>query len=130
MLGYRRKYNALSITKFILFPIFIFIGFNAFSADKFDKISDKDVFLEIVEGTTLVRPLIKLVVQNDGTISGKAAFLSVNGNWFWDNELFCRTLFWGERDLGLNCQLVEYNGEILRFTADEGAGAFADFTIE
>jgi hypothetical protein len=25
---------------------------------------------------------------------------------------------------------VEYSGEILRFTADEGAGAFADFTIE
>ena len=60
--------------KFILFPIFIFIGFNAFSAYKFDKISDKDVFLEIVEGTTLVRPLIKLVVHNDGSISGKAAF--------------------------------------------------------
>ena len=116
--------------KFILFPILVFIGFKAFSADKFDKISDKDVFLEIVEGTTLVRPLIKLVVQNDGSISGKAAFLSVNGNWFWDNEFFCRTLFWGERDLGLNCQLVEYSGEILRFTADEGAGAFADFTIE
>jgi hypothetical protein len=116
--------------KFILFPIFIFTGFKVLSADKFDKISDKDVFLEIVEGTTLVRPLIKLVVQNDGSISGKAAFLLVNGNWFWDNELFCRTLFWGERDLGLNCQLVEYSGEILRFTADEGAGAFADFTIE
>ena len=32
-------------------------------------------------------------------------------------------LFWGERDLGLNCQLVEYNGEIIRFTADEGTGA-------
>ena len=116
--------------KFILLPIFIFTGLKALSADKFHKISDKDVFLEIVEGTTLVRPLIKLVVQNDGLISGKAAFLSVNGNWFWDNELFCLTLFWGERDLGLNCQLVEYSGEILRFTADEGAGAFADFTIE
>ena len=115
---------------FILFPLFIFTGFKALSAEKFDKISDKDVFLEIVEGTTLVRSLIKLVVQNDGSISGKAAFLSVNGNWFWDNEFFCRTLFWGERDLGFNCQLVEYSGGILRFTADEGAGAVADFTIE
>ena len=46
--------------KFILFPIFIFIGFNAFSADKFDKISDKDDFLEIVEGTTLVLSLIHI----------------------------------------------------------------------
>ena len=43
---------------------------------------------------------------------------------------FVELYFGGERDLGLNCQLVEYSGEILRFTADEGTGAFADFTIE
>ena len=30
--------------KFILLPIFIFTGLKALSADKFDKISDKDVF--------------------------------------------------------------------------------------
>ena len=116
--------------KFILFFLFMLIGIKAFSNEKFDKISNEIDFLEIVDGHTLSRPLIKLVVQNDGSITGKAAFRSVNGNWSWDNQLFCRTLFWGERDLGLNCQLVEYNGEILRFTADEGAGAFADFTIE
>ena len=108
----------------------MFIGIKAFSNEIFDKISNEIDFLQIVDGHTLSRPLIKLVVQNDGSITGKAAFRSVNGNWSWDNQLFCRTLFWGERDLGLNCQLVEYNGEIIRFTADEGAGAFADFTIE
>ena len=106
------------------------IAIKAFSNEKFDKISNEMDFLEIVDGHTLSRPLIKLVVQNDGSITGKAAFRAVKGNWSWDNQLFCRTLFWGERDLGLNCQLVEYNGEIIRFTADEGAGAFADFTIE
>ena len=41
-----------------------------------------------------------------------------------------RDRFWGERDLGVNCQLVQHNGEIVRFTADEGTGAFADFRIE
>ena len=116
--------------KLILFLFFVCLGAQAFSDGKFNRIASELDFLEIVDGYTLVRPLIKLVVQNDGSISGKAAFRSVHGEWFWDNELFCRTLIWGERDLGLNCQLVEYSGEILRFTADEGAGAFADFTIE
>jgi len=116
--------------KLILFIFFVCLGAKAFSDEKFNKISSETDFLEIVDGYTLVRPLIKLVVQNDGSISGKAAFRSVHGKWYWDNELFCRTLFWGKRDLGLNCQLVEQNDKILRFTADEGTGAFADFTIE
>ncbi len=116
--------------KFILIFLFLCLGTQSFSDEKFNKISSEIDFLEIVDGYILVRPLIKLVVQNDGSISGKAAFSSVYGKWFWDNGLFCRTLFWGERDLGLNCQLVQHNGEIVRFTADEGAGAFADFTIE
>tara|TARA_B100000900_G_scaffold371365_1_gene350537 strand:- start:102 stop:461 length:360 start_codon:yes stop_codon:yes gene_type:complete len=116
--------------KLIIFLFFLCLGAQAFSDEKFNKIYSEVDFLEIVDGYTLVRPLIKLVVQNDGSISGKAAFRSVHGNWFWENELFCRTLFWGKRDLGLNCQLVQYNGKFMRFTADEGSGAFADFTIE
>ena len=116
--------------KFILIFLFVCLGAQAFSDEKFNKISSEIDFLEIVDGYILVRPLIKLVVQNDGSISGKAAFRSVHGKWFWDNGLFCRILFWGERDLGLNCQLVQHNGEIVRFTADEGAGAFADFKIK
>tara|TARA_B100000963_G_scaffold233087_1_gene203580 strand:+ start:600 stop:959 length:360 start_codon:yes stop_codon:yes gene_type:complete len=116
--------------KLILFILFICLGAPAFSDGQFKKISSETDFLEIVDGFTLIRPLIKLVVQSDGSISGKAAFRSVHGEWFWDNELFCRTLFWGKRDLGLNCQLVQYNDKIVRFTADEGTGAFADFTIE
>jgi len=116
--------------KLILFIFCVCLGAKAFSNEKFEKISSETEFLQIVDGYTLVRPLVKLVVQNDGSISGKAAFRSVHGKWFWDNKLFCRTLFWGKRDLGLNCQLVEYNDKIVRFTADAGTGAFADFTIE
>ena len=116
--------------KFILFLFFVCLGAQAFSDEKFNKIASEVDFLEIVGGYTLVRPLIKLVVQNDGSISGTAAFRSVRGKWVWDNELFCRTLFWGERDLGLNCQLVQHNGKVVRFTADEGTGSFADFRID
>ena len=116
--------------KLILFMFFVSLGAKAFPDGKFNKIASETDFLEIVDGYTLVRPLIKLVVQNDGSISGKAAFRPVHGKWFWDNELFCRTLFWGERDLGLNCQLVQHDGKVVRFTADAGTGAFADFRIE
>ena len=59
------------------------LGTQAFSDEKFNKISSEIDFLEIIDGYTLVRPLIKLVVQNDGSISGKAAFRSVHGKWFW-----------------------------------------------
>ena len=50
------------------------IAIKAFSNEKFDKISNEMDFLEIVDGHTLSMPLIKLVVQNDGSITGKAAF--------------------------------------------------------
>ena len=116
--------------KLILFMFFVSLGAKAFPDGKFNKIVSETDFLELVDGYTLVRPLIKLVVQNDGSISGKAAFRPVHGKWFLDNELFCRTLFWGERDLGLNCQLVQHDGKVVRFTADAGTGAFADFRIE
>ena len=50
------------------------IAIKAFSNEKFDKISNEMDFLEIVDGHTLSRPLIKLVVQNDGSITGKLLF--------------------------------------------------------
>jgi hypothetical protein len=35
----------------------------------------------------------------------------------------------GEDDLGFNCQLVQVNGETLRFTSDQGQGIYADLTL-
>ena len=45
----------------------VLVGVKASSDEKFDIISDEIDFLEIVDGHTLSRPLIKLVVQNDGS---------------------------------------------------------------
>jgi hypothetical protein len=46
-----------------------------------------------------------------------------------NNGYFCRDLFFGEDDLGFNCQLVQVNGETLRFTSDQGQGIYADLTL-
>jgi hypothetical protein len=53
----------------------------------------------------------------------------VRGDGTWCDGFSCRTLVWGEDDLGANCQVVEQRGERLRFIADEGAGDHADFRL-
>ena len=45
-------------------------------------------------------------------------------------RIFLPDLFYGERDLGPNCQEVQVNGETLRFTSDQGQGIHADLTLE
>jgi hypothetical protein len=60
---------------------------------------------------------------------GRAFGTPVTGAWDWNNGYFCRDLFFGEDDLGFNCQLVQVNGETLRFTSDQGQGIYADLTL-
>jgi hypothetical protein len=86
-------------------------------------------FIELVRGKTLRRPLIRLQVSADGTISGVGAFQKVSGNWTWKDGYFCRSLCWGGSDLPYNCQQVSINGDSLRFTSDRGTGKSAAFRL-
>ena len=95
----------------------------------FQKVSDRSEFIELVQGKTLTRPLVKLEVSPDGKISGKGVRWDVTGNWTWNGGYFCRDLYWGEDALGYNCQEVKVSGGKLRFTSDKGAGDFADFRL-
>jgi hypothetical protein len=80
-------------------------------------------------GRELRRFGIRLTVTPDGTIQGRAFGTPVTGQWNWNDGYFCRDLFYGEDDLGFNCQLVQVNGETLRFTSDQGQGIYADLTL-
>ena len=91
---------------------------------------DKNTFIATIKEKTLKRPLIRLEVTEDGKITGRAAMLSVTGQWTWENSYFCRDLFWGSRNLGYNCQQVSRSGKKIRFTSDKGEGDFADFTVK
>ncbi|NCQ23919.1 MAG: dihydrodipicolinate reductase [Rhodobacteraceae bacterium CG17_big_fil_post_rev_8_21_14_2_50_63_15] len=98
-------------------------------AEEFSQISERDSFVSLIEGRDLTRFGISLNVTPDGQIRGRAFGRNVTGVWRWNGGYFCRDLYWGEMDLGANCQAVRVQGSTMRFISDEGAGRFADLQI-
>jgi len=96
---------------------------------EFSKVQSASEFKSLVQGKTLTRPLVKLKVGSNGSISGRGATWDISGNWTWKNGYFCRSLNWGGDDLGYNCQEVTAKGGKIRFTSDQGAGDSADFSL-
>jgi len=93
------------------------------------KVTDRSEFERLVVGRDLSIFGIKLTVTPEGQIAGRAYGRTVTGAWRWKDGYFCRDLFWGERDLGPNCQEVRVSGKTVRFTSDRGKGRFADLTM-
>lgn len=116
------------VSCFFYFALFSAVSSVAWS--EYLVIKDKNAFIAEIKDKTLKRPLIRLEVTEDGKINGRAAMLNVTGQWTWENNYFCRDLFWGSRNLGYNCQQVSSNGKKIRFTSDKGEGDFADFTVK
>ncbi|MEQ6203220.1 dihydrodipicolinate reductase [Sulfitobacter sp. HNIBRBA2951] len=99
------------------------------AAAEFTKVDSAAAFKTLVAGKTLSRPLVRLKVSPNGSISGRGATWDVSGNWTWKNGYFCRSLEWGGDDLGYNCQEVTTQGNKIRFTSDQGQGESADFSL-
>lgn len=93
------------------------------------RVVEKSDFVALVGGQSLTRMGIRLSVGADGAIRGSAFGRPVSGAWRWQGGYFCRDLFWGDRDLGANCQEVRLRGDVMRFTSDRGTGRFADLTL-
>lgn len=94
------------------------------------KVEDQGKFVELIDGKTLTRPLVKLTVSPDGRIEGRGSIWAIEGSWSWQNGYFCRDLFWGGDALGYNCQEVTASADgRIRFTSDMGAGDSALFTL-
>lgn len=100
------------------------------AAEQFQPLRDQRAFVGLVEGRDLTRFGIRLEVTPEGEIKGAAFGRPVTGAWRWQEGYFCRDLYWGERDLGPNCQEVQVNGETLRFISDRGEGVYADLSLE
>jgi hypothetical protein len=79
------------------------------AAEAFNVVSSRDSFVSLIEGRELRRFGIRLTVTPDGTIQGRAFGTPVTGQWNWNDGYFCRDLFYGEDDLGL--QLPARAGE-------------------
>lgn len=99
------------------------------AAAEYARIQSKSDFVAAVNGKRLTRPLVDLRVTSGGAISGKGAVWEVTGTWTWKDGFFCRTLVWGGKDLGYNCQVVMRDGAKIRFTSDKGTGESAVLTL-
>jgi hypothetical protein len=99
-------------------------------ADTFTAVTERGQFISLVSGRTLNYPGVTLQVLRDGRIVGRGLGRKVSGDWQWSNDgYFCRDLYWGQRDLGANCQKVLANGGTLRFISDRGTGQSADLRL-
>jgi len=98
-------------------------------ADGFSQIEDRDQFMSVVAGRDLTRFGISVTVTPEGDIKGSAFGRDVTGAWKWDGSYFCRDLYWGQRNLGANCQEVKRDGNTVRFTSDQGQGRSADLYL-
>jgi hypothetical protein len=113
------------------------LSMAAGSATAFERVVSEQRFVDLVEGKSLslLRPIlmrsaIVLEVSPDGDISGSALRKPVRGAWQWKDGFFCRDLFFGDENLGPNCQLVQVKDDQIRFIADQGQGDRADFRLK
>lgn len=101
----------------------------AYADPKLSKVTDRQDFERLVVGKNLTIFGISVKVTPSGAIDGRAYGRNVSGKWQWKDGYFCRDLYWGERDLGPNCQEVRVDGSTVRFTSDRGSGRSADLTM-
>lgn len=99
------------------------------AAFAFDKVSSREQFLQIITGKDLKLTGITVNVTPGGQIKGRAYGFGVSGQWQWQDGYFCRSLYWGKKNLGPNCQEVKVKGDTIRFTSDRGNGQFADLKM-
>ena len=115
-----------SVLRFGLITALIFTPLSALA---FEKVDTRDEFLSLVDGKTLRLTGIRVQVTPAGEITGRAFGRGVKGAWQWRDGYFCRSLYWGSRDLGPNCQEVRAEGSKIRFTSDRGQGQYAVLNI-
>ena len=106
------------------------LGCGPALAEEFDQIDEKSEFLSVVANKNLTRFGINVMVTPSGQIQGNAFGRPVTGAWQWKSGYFCRDLYWGQRNLGPNCQAVRVQGSTVRFISDQGSGEYADLRLQ
>ena len=89
-----------------IFYLSFLLSLMVVSAQAGERILDRSTLLDMVSQKVLILRLfgIKLKIMEDGRIEGKAVGRDIVGDWEWQDGFFCRSMFWGERDIGYNCQ--------------------------
>lgn len=79
--------------------------FEAFCADRIIR----------GDGTTVV-------LSRDGRLHGRVGEAVLEGRWHWENGLFCRTATFDGVALDLDREIIERQGNLMRYTRDAGRG--------
>ncbi len=97
----------------------------------FQKVTEKEAFLGVLDGRALNIGLFNLAITvlPNGQITGSAVGWDITGTWNWQDGLFCREMDWSGMPVDYDCQLVETDGNQMRFTSEAGKGASADFRL-
>ncbi|MEM9581531.1 MAG: dihydrodipicolinate reductase [Pseudomonadota bacterium] len=95
----------------------------------FVPVKTKTEFLKIIQGKNLKYSGASIHLSKAGKIIGRAYGKKVSGTWQWKGNMFCRSIIWGSRDLGPNCEVVKVDGKTLRFITDHGKGKRADMSL-
>lgn len=116
--------------KYLLCFAFLIATSSMALAESFERVDQKDSFVSLVKDRALTRLGIRLNVDENGKITGRAFGRKVTGQWKWNGGYFCRDLYVGGDELGANCQMVQVNGNTVRFTSDRGEGIYADLRLK
>lgn len=120
-----------NVLRAIMLGAVCFGGAGPALAQSYQPVTDKQTFLQLLGDKRLSNRLygVNLRVTPDGGIVGKGAGWDVTGTWSWQDGFFCREMTWGGDPIPYNCQLVETNGQLMRFTTDQGTGDSAAFRL-
>ena len=114
----------------MIFAAAVALAFASPALAELVKVNDQRQFVQLINGKTLTRPLVKIKVSPDGQIEGRGSVWDIEGTWSWQDGFFCRDLFWGGDALGYNCQEVQASADgRIKFTSDRGAGDSAMFSL-
>ncbi|SMX45388.1 hypothetical protein [Actibacterium lipolyticum] len=102
------------------------VGFALFatvaSADDFKRIKTEVGFRKAVVDRVFGNETGSGTYNANGTLTGKFGGQELSGKWIWTAGHVCRTAQLGDKDLGTDCQRIEYKGKTLRVTRDKGEG--------
>ncbi|WP_193142759.1 MULTISPECIES: hypothetical protein [unclassified Meridianimarinicoccus] len=86
------------------------------------RLLSRTAFLKRFADRELVGDGLRFVIHADGRITGQAGTGKLSGQWYWEDGYFCRTASLDGEDLGLDCEIIEYRGDSMRYTRNKGEG--------
>lgn len=82
----------------------------------------REEFVNLFTGVTLVLDGLRFIIHDDGRIIGNVGDLPLYGHWYWEDGFFCRTANLDGAPLELECEIIEYCDDQMRYTRNRGNG--------